>query len=191
MSGTVTRVLRAALITALVPLAACQSPTSASDTLDVDDFVDATVVPARANAAAAADGKTYRVVRGNNQPDDVLPYDWFTSFDITLAVNSNATDDSVDLEFPVTITAASGKVQQASGGIVTPPTGGDVEHYESVIAASSGSTIGAVNGAVTLTFQVWYDLPSLKKEALITQQVSFKDNNGVTFTKNIDIIVNP
>lgn len=191
MSGTVTRVLRAAVVATIIPLAACQSPTDASDTLDVDDFVDATVVPARASAAAATDGKTYRVVRGNNQPDDVLPYDWFTSFDITLVVNSNATDDSVDLEFPVTITSASGKVQQASGGIVTPPTGGDVEHYESVIAGSSGSSIAAVNGAVTLTFQVWYDLPSLKKDALITEQVSFRDNNGVTFTKNVDVIVNP
>lgn len=184
-------VWRAALVAAMIPLAGCQSPTSSDETLDVDDFVEATVTPSHATAVAATDGKTYRVVRGNNQPDDILPYDWFTSFAITLRINDNATDDDIDLEFPVTITAASGKVQQASGGIVTPPTGGDVEHYESVIAQSSASTINAVDGTVTLTFQVWYDLPSLRKEALITESVSFKDDDGQTFTKNVDVVVDP
>ena len=191
MSARLTGVFRAAALAALLPLAACQSPTDASDTLDVDDFVDATVTPTRAVAVAATDGKTYRVVRGNNQPDDILPYDWFTQFDVTFVINGNALDDSVALDFPVTVTAATGKVQQASGGIVTPPTGGDVEHYESVIARTSGSTIAAINGAVTITFQVWYDLPNLRKESLITEQVTFKDAEGTQFTKSVDIIVEP
>jgi hypothetical protein len=172
-------------------LSGCQSPTSSDDPLDVDDFVDATVTPAHATAAPSTDGRTYRVARGNNQPDDVLAYDWVTTFAITLAVNDNATHKDVDLEFPVTITAATGKVQQATGGIVSPPTGGDTEHYESVLIQSSGSTIAAVNGTVTLTFQVWYDLPSLKREALITETINFKDADGVTFAKTVDIVVDP
>jgi hypothetical protein len=175
----------------LVATAACQSPTSASDTLDVDDFVTSVTTPSRAPAVESTDGKTYRVVRGNNQPDDVLPYKYVTTFAITLTINANATDDDIDLSFPCTITAASGKVQQASGGIVTPPTGGEVEHYESVILSTSNNTIGAVNGSATLTFRVWYSLPSGQKEALVTESISFKDDDGATFTKNVDVLVEP
>ena len=170
--------------------AGCQSPTSASSTLNVDDFVDATISPNPASASASS-GKTYRVVRGNNQPDDILEYDWVTSFAVTVSLNSNATSKDVDLKFPITITSASGKVEQAAGGIVTPPTGGDVEHYESTIQASSGATVSAVGGGVTMSFLVYYDLPSLKREALITETISFKDNNGTTFAKAVKINVAP
>lgn len=172
-------------------LTGCQSPTSADDALDVDDFVDATVTPTHAVAIPSTDGRTYRVVRGNNQPDDVLQYDWVTTFAITVLLNSNSTHKDVDLTYPVTITSASGKVQQATGGIVSPPTGSDTEHYESVLIGSTGSTIGAVNGAITLTFQVWYDLPNLKKEALITESINFKDSGGQVFTKSVNVVVDP
>jgi hypothetical protein len=175
----------------LAAAAACQSPTSASDSIDVDDVVTSITTPTRAIATESTDGKTYRVVRGNNQPDDVLPYKYATTFAITLTITSNATDDDIDLTFPCTITAASGKVQQASGGIVTPPTGGEVEHYESVILSTSNSSIAAVNGTATLTFKVWYSLPSGQKEALITESISFKDDDGQTFTKNVDVLVEP
>jgi hypothetical protein len=175
---------------AALTMAGCQSPTSAEDPLDVDDFVVATVSPARA-VASPASGRTYRVVRGNNQPDDVLEYDWVTSFTITVVLNSNATSKDIDLSFPVDLTSVSGKVQQASGGIVTPPTGGEVEHYESVIAQSTGNRFDAVNSSVTLTFQVWYDLPSLRREALISETLAFKDKDGTTFSKTVDVQVEP
>lgn len=169
---------------------ACQSPTSASDTLSVDDFVTATISPDPA-VAGESTGRTYRVVRGNNQPDEILTYPYVTSFSITLTVNSNALSDDVDLTFPVTITSVTGKVQQASAGIVTPPTGGEVEHYESVITQSSGSQFAAVNNTVTMSFQAFYALPNGRREALVTQSVALKDNDGKTFTKNVDVRVAP
>jgi hypothetical protein len=133
------------------------------------------------------------VVRGNNQPDDVLPFQFTSVFSITTTINSNANADSVALTFPVTITAVSGKVEQASGGIVTPPTGGEVEHYESVLLSSSGSTIAGVGGGVTMVFQVWYSLPNGNKEARVTETISMKDSNSSakTWTKDVHINIAP
>jgi hypothetical protein len=186
------RLIRAAAVATLALMTAgCQSPTSASSTLNVDDFVDA-AVPAQATATPST-GRTYRVVRGNNQPDDVLPFQFTSVFNITVTVNSNANADSVALTFPVTITAATGKVEQASGGIVTPPTGGEVEHYESVLLSSSGSTIAGVGGGVTMVFQVWYSLPNGNKEARVTETISMKDSNSTakTWTKDVHINIAP
>ena len=76
---------------------------------------------------------------------------------------------------------------------MTPPTGGEIEHYESVILSTTGSTISAVNGSITMTFQVWYSLPSKAREALITETISMKDNSSTpkTFAKDVKIRVNP
>lgn len=186
-----TTLILAAGVACLFTSIACQSPTSASDTVSVDDYVTSVTTPSTAAAAASTDGRTYRVVRGNNQPDEVLPFTYVTTFAITLTINSKATDKNVDLTFPITITAATGKVQQASGGIVTPPTGGEVEHYDSVILQTSNSSISAVNGTATLTFQVWYTLPNGRKEALVTESVAFRDADGATFTKSVDVVVAP
>jgi hypothetical protein len=172
-------------------LSACQSPTDSSDTLEVDDFVDSSVTPSTATAAASTDGRTYRVVRGNNQADDIFAYDFKTTFRVTVTVNKNAADDDVDLSFPVTITSISAKVEQASGGIVTPPTGSDSEHYESVLTQSTGSTFSGTNASVSFNEDVWYSLPSKGKEALITITISFKDDDSKTFTKTVKVLVNP
>jgi len=131
-------------------------------------------------------------VRGNNQPDDILEYKYHSIFTTTLTINNHATDDSVKLTFPVTLSAATIKVQQASGGIVNPPTGGDVEHYEYVTHAS-GNTIGGVNGTVSITFEVWYTLPSGGKEALVTQTYNFTDDSSTpkTFTKTVNTQIAP
>jgi hypothetical protein len=179
------------LLSGLCCVAGCQSPSSASSTLNVDNFVDAVITPNPASAVQSTDGRTYRVVRGNNQPDDVLPYRYVTTFTVTITLNSNATSSGVNLSFPVTVLSASGKVEQASGGIVTPPTGGDVEHYDSVILASSASTVAGVGGGVTMNFEVWYSLPSGKREALVTETISMKDNNGTTFAKAVPVRVAP
>jgi hypothetical protein len=186
------RLVRAAAVATTALMAAgCQSPTSASSTLNVDNFVDASV-PTQA-AATASTGRTYRVVRGNNQPDDVLPFQYTSVFSVIISLNSNANADSVALTFPVTITAATGKVEQASGGIVTPPTGGEVEHYESVLLSSSGSTIAAVGGGITMVFQVWYSLPNGNREARVTESISMKDSNSSakTWVKDVHINIAP
>jgi hypothetical protein len=181
----------AAAAVVLLMTAGCQSPTSASSTLNVDDFVDASV-PAQATASPST-GRTYRVVRGNNQPDDVLPFQFTSVFTVTTTVNSNANAESVALTFPVTITSVSGKVEQAAGGIVTPPTGGEVEHYESVLLSSSGSTIAGVGGGVTMTFQVWYSLPNGNREARVTESISMKDStsSAKTWAKDVHINIAP
>ena len=183
----------ALMLAALAASAACQSPTSASSVLNVDDFVDATISPNPANATTDTGGKTYRVVRGNNQPDEVLPYQYTAVFTVTTSINSKATDANVALTFPVTITSAAGRVEQASGGIVTPPTGGDVEHYESFILSSTGSTISGVGAGVTMVFQVWYAMPSGKREARVTETISMADKSSATktFTKNVYVNIAP
>lgn len=179
-----------ALLVSAALAGACQSPTSTdTDTLDVDDFVDATVSPSPAAAQASTDGKTYRLVRGNNQPDDILAYDWKTTISVAVTLNSNAASDDVDLEFPATILSATAKVEQASGGIVSPPTGGESEHYESVLVSSTGNSFAAPNITQTMVFDIWYDLPSLRKEALVTFTVSMKDEDGATFTKTASVQV--
>ena len=177
-------------VTAL-SIAGCQSASTSDTTLNVDDFVDASAAPSPTNAAESTDGRTYRIVRGNNQPDEILKFDWKTTFSVTVSINKNATDKDVNLTFPVEVTSTAVKVEQAAGGIVTTPTGGDTEHYDSVLTSATGNKIAAVGGAITMTFDVWYDLPSLRKEAVITTTVSFKDDDGVTFSKQIKVNVNP
>lgn len=171
-------------------IAACQSPTDPDDTPSVDDFLETSASPNPAIAGESTDGRTYRVVRGNNQPDEILRYDWKTSFSVTARLNDKA-DDEDYLTFPVNLTSATVTVKQASGGIVTPPTGGEVEHSEFVVTRSTSNLFAAINISNTFDFDVWYDLPSLRKEALITVTLTFTDDDGVTFTKTVDVPVAP
>jgi hypothetical protein len=97
----------------------------------------------------------------------------------------------VDFEFPVTLTSATLKVQQASGGIVSPPTGGEIEHYDSVTSQVTGNEFPGANSQLSMYFDVWYDLPNLRKEALITVTLTFADENSKSFTKNVQVRVNP
>jgi hypothetical protein len=186
------RVLKtgAAIMAAALLLSACQSPTNPDDTIGVDDFVDGSVSPDPVNATESIDGKSYRVPR-NNQPDDVLLYDWKATFGVTVRLNSKADDKDLDLEYPVKMTSIGVTVQQASGGVVTPPTGTDTVHSEYFAHDNSGNSFASSNTANTFTVDLWYDLPSLRKEALITIAVGLADNNGRVFTKNIQVKVNP
>ena len=179
------------LLMLLASLAAgCQSPTDPDETLAVDDILDMAVTPNPAVATEARDGRTYRVVRGNNQPDDVLAFDWFSSFTVTATLNSQADDKDADLEFPIDVTSVSVAVKQASGGIVSPPSGGDTEHYFHLTEAST-NRYAAANSSVSIKLDVWYDLPSLRKEALITVTLNFQDNDGKAFSKAYDVRVAP
>jgi hypothetical protein len=175
----------------LVLTVGCQSPTDPDDIVQFDDAVDVSVSPDPILADTATGGRTYRVVRGNNQPDDILPYDWHAVFSATLSLNNNATDDDVDVSFPVRITATTVVVKQASGGIVTAPTGGETEKYEFVISGSTGNSLAAVSTPISTTFEVWYDLPSLRREAVVTVSFSFVDEDNATFTKSVDFNVAP
>jgi hypothetical protein len=178
------------LAAATLLMSGCQSPTDPDDAIVVDDFVEASVSPDPATAEVST-GRTYRVVRGNNQPDEILEFDWRTIFTVTIRLNDKANDSDLDLAFPVDITAATVKIQQATGGIVSPPTGGDVEHQDYVIAQTSGNRYSGANTSNNITFDLWYDLPNLRKEALVTVTIALKDTDGRTFNKIYDVRVAP
>lgn len=94
-----------------------------------------------------------------------MPYDWHAVFSTTLSFNANATDEDIDIEFPVTLSAVTLTIKQASGGIVTPPTGSDKEYVECVTFNATGHHFADVGVANSASFEVWYDLPSLRKRS--------------------------
>lgn len=179
MFNTVRPVARVACLIGMLAMVGCESPTSPDDDDDDsnDTIVDLVTHPDPIIAEAAT-GRTYRVVRGNNQPDDILAYDWRAVFTLDITVNSNALDDDFDIVFPVTLKSTSVGVRQATGGIATPPVSGDAEHSEYAILATTGNTISAANGTISVTFEVYYDLPNLRKEALIDLTLSFTDSDS-------------
>ena len=162
--------------------AGCQNPTDPGTTVNYSEALDITVDPDPIVADGATGGKLYRAVRGNNQPDEMLPYDWHAVFSSKLSLNDKATDEDLDLDFPVRITGATLTVKQATGGIITPPSGSDTEKFEYVPLTASSNQFGAINSPITLTFEVWYDLPSLRKESVMTLTYAFVDNDGTSFS---------
>jgi hypothetical protein len=170
---------------------ACQSPTDPDEVVDYDEVLDVTASPEPIVADSATGGRTYRIVRGNNQPDDILPYDWHAVFSTTLTFNSDASSQDVDIDFPVKISATTVAVKQASGGIITPPTGTDTEKSEFVILSTSSNQLSGIGSPTTTTFEVWYDLPSLRREAVVQVAFSFTDNDGTAFQRTKEITVAP
>ena len=179
------------MLLAAAAVVGCQSPTNPTDRMTYDEAIDITSTPNPISADSDTGGRTYRVVRGNNQPDDILAYDWHSVFTAAITLNGNATDDDLDIDFPVRVVATTLTIKQASGGIITPPSGSETEKYEFVTLSASGNQIPSTNAPVTLTFEAWYDLPSLRKEAVVQVAASFVDNDGTTFQKTTDLRVAP
>jgi hypothetical protein len=189
-----TRLIVIVHVAVLLPALAavgCQKPTDPSDTIRFDEAVDITASPDPITADDQTGGRTYRIVRGNNQPDDILAYDWHTAFSAHISLNANAADDDLDIDYPVRVVATTLTIRQATGGIVTPPTGSDSEKFEFVTLSASGNQFAGVNAPITLSFEAWYDLPSLRKEAIVQVAASFVDDDGSTFQKTVDIKVAP
>lgn len=173
---------RAALI--LLPLVAvawlsgCSSPTESDPEFDVTLTAD----PHPANAGGPT-GVQYKVTN----PDDSVSYyeyDWRTYFTVTIQENAGLALD---------ITQLNATVQQATGGIVIPPSGGDSVYYK----FTSNAAINHINakGTADVGFDVFYDLPNLKREALITVSFTFRytdeDDNEYTYGKTLDVKVAP
>jgi hypothetical protein len=175
---------------AAAALSGCQSPTEPDDTIEVDDFVEASQSPNPAEATTG-DGRTYEKPQ-SELPSLFLPYDWKVRFGVTLLVNSTATDDDLNLRFPIEITSVNLAVQQCSSGIVIPPSG-DAIYAAHDVVSSTGNTFGAVNSTNTLTLDVWYDLPNGRKEACIDVTVGLKwkndDNVDITASKVVRVRV--
>lgn len=153
---------------------ACSAPT-APTTLSVT----LTSNPAPASAVAST-GVTYTVVGDATHPDRTVTYPWKTSFTVSIQETGGTAED---------ITAVNLTVHQASGGIVIAPSGGAVEHYQ-FNSSASGNHINA-KGSASVGFDVWYDLPNMGREALISVSFSFKDANNNTYSQSIDVKVAP
>lgn len=175
----------------LISLAGCQSPTDPSNSVSYDDAIDVVVTPDPIVGEASATNRTYRIVRGNNQPDDIGTYDWRAVFTTTVTFNAKSTDKDVDIQFPVRMTATTLEVKQATGGIITPPTGAEKEYFEFVTLNATGNTFPVVGSAASLQFEAWYDLPSLRKEAVAIVTYSFTDDDGKSFQKSEELKVAP
>lgn len=182
------RVLSLLLVT--MTTLACQSPTDADDVVDYDEVVDVTASPDPVSAGENTDGRTYRVAR-NDQPDDILAFDWHAVFSVNIVFNNDALDDDVDIDFPVRLTSTTLTVKQAVGGVITPPTGSDTEHWDFAPLSASSNMFSNTNSPVNMSFEVWYDLPSLRREAVITLTLSFLDDDGAVFQKVQEIRVAP
>ena len=183
--------VRIAVLLSALAAVGCQNPTDPTDTIRFDEAVDIAANPDPITADDRTGGRTYRLVRGNNQPDDILAYDWHTAFSANISLNANADDDDLDIDYPVRVVATTLTIKQATGGIVTPPSGSDSEKFEFVTLSASGNQFNGINTPITLSFEAWYDLPSLRKEAIVQVSASFVDDDGSTFQKTVDVKVAP
>jgi hypothetical protein len=182
------RTILLAALACLPAVSGCQSPTDPDDVIGVDEYVDVAVNPDPI-LADVGDGKIYRVTV--NDAIETRIYDYKASFSMNVTLNSTAADSDVDLAFPVDITAITADVDQASGGIRNPPTGGEIEHFESVIVQTTGNRYAAASSSNTVGMDLWYDLPSLRKEALITLTIAFRDADGVVFSRVAEFRIAP
>jgi len=181
------RIVPCALATlALATLGGCQSPSDPNATIDL---LDVTVSPDPATSSGPT-GRFYTIDK-TDEPDEVREFDWHSTFTVTVRLTEDANNENVNLELPLDITSATVAVQQASGGIVTPPTGTEKEHYDFVIASSSTNRLTAVGSTATMTFDVWYDLPNLRKEALVNVSLGFADDGSYRFTEVVPVRVAP
>jgi hypothetical protein len=168
----------------LVPLLAvawlggCSSPTSSSPTFDV--ALTANPDPATATGPT---GVMYKVTN----PDDTVSYyeyDWRTLFTVTATEKAGMVLDIIQL---------NAVVQQATGGIVIPPSGGEQVYYK--FSSSAATNHINAKGSADVGFDVFYDLPNLKREALVTVSFTFKytdkDSNEYTYAKTLDVKVAP
>ena len=159
------RTMRAAVLASTaVWLVACSSPTDPSATTAK---VDLTANP-NPTSALPSSGVTYTIVGDATHPDQIKEYPWQTHFSVTMAETAGVGLD---------ITSISVKVQQAAGGIITPPTNGEIEHYQ-FTSQSSGNRLEG-HGTAVVSFNVWYALPNLGREAVVTVIVTFLDKKDV------------
>jgi hypothetical protein len=161
-----------ALIAAVIWLGACSAPTTTTS-------LEVTLSAPDPTTAEASRGVTYTITNADSTIS-TYEYDWKASFVATIQETGGLAVD---------ITAVDLKLQQASGGIVIVPSGGQVEHYR-FNSSASGNHVAA-NGTASIGFEVWYDLPNLGREALVTIALSFKDDDSNTYSKSLQVKVSP
>jgi hypothetical protein len=156
-------------------LSACQSPSTSSTTSSTTGLnVTTTTTPAIATAQPST-GVTFNIPQSNG-PDRILSYTWQTAFVVSLKNSDTVGDD---------ITAVSLKVQQAISGIVVPPTGVDIEHYQFTFTTQTGSKRLEANSSNALNCNVLYWLPNGGAEALITMTIALTNDNSISDVKTL------
>jgi hypothetical protein len=155
-------------------LTACSSPTSSTAELDVT--LTATPDPATASGPT---GVQYKVTNADSTVS-YYDYDYRTSFTVTIQENAGTALD---------ITAIDLKVQQATGGIVITPSGGDQIYFK----FNSSAVTNRINakGSADVGFDAWYDLPNGGREALVTVGFTLKDDDDNTYSKTMQVKVAP
>ena len=174
------------LLLVALALGSCQSPSDPNETVDL---IEASVSPDPATSVGPT-GRFYTIEK-TDEPDEVREYDWHATFTVTVRLTEDANKEDVGLDLPLDINSATVAVQQASGGIVTPPTGTEKERYDFVISNSSSNRLTAVGSTVSMTFDVWYDLPNLRREALVNVSLGFADDGTYRFTEVVPVKVAP
>ncbi len=165
---------RALVVLLASGLTGCDAPTE-STSLEVT--LTASPDPAQPQAST---GVTYKIVSTDDDPDEIRTYPWKTSFVVNIQETGGLAVD---------ITAVTLKVQQASGGIVITPSGGEVEYYQ-FNSSASGNRVGA-NGSASVGFEVWYDLPNKGREALVTVSLGFQDDDDRQYSDSVGVKVAP
>jgi len=159
-------------------LGGCSSPTQS----DPDFDVTFTAVPDPASASGPT-GVQYKVTNADDSIS-LYEYDWRTSFTVNIKDEAGMALD---------ITSINLVVQQAAGGIVVTPSGGDQVYFK--FNSSAVTNHVNKNGSADVGFDVWYDLPSQGKEALITVAFTFsytdEDDNEYTYSKSLPVRVAP
>ena len=161
-------------LVAAAGLSACNAPTSETPTLEVT--ITSNPDPA---AAIGPTGVQYKVTNADNSVT-YYDYEYRTSFTLTIQETGGLALD---------ITALNLTVQQATGGIVITPSGGDQVYFK--FNSSAPTNHINANGTATVGFDVWYDLPNGGREALITVGLTFQDADDNTYSDTHQVKVAP
>jgi len=166
------------LLLPVVWLGGCSSPTES----DPDFDVTFTAVPDPASASGPT-GVQYKVTNADDSVS-LYEYDWRTSFTV------NIKDDA---GMALDITSINLVVQQAAGGIVVTPSGGDQVYFK--FSSSAAANHINANGSAEVGFDVFYDLPNQGREALVTVSFTFDyeddEDNTYTFSDTHKVKVAP
>ena len=158
--------------------AGCSAPTSSTPEFDVT--FTSNPDPA---VATPSSGVQYKLT---NADDTVSYYDYDTRAHFEVNIKENA---GLALE----ITSINLTVQQAAGGIVVTPSGGDQVYFK--FSSSAVTNHINANGSADVGFDVWYDLPNQGREALVTVAFTFEhedeDENTYTYSDTAKVKVAP
>jgi hypothetical protein len=155
-------------------LPACSAPTSSSS-IDVTLTYD----PDPASASGPGTGVTYKVTNSDDTTS-YYEYDWRTTFSVHIQETGGKALDITQLNITV---------QQATGGIVIPPSGGDQIYYK--FNSSAATNHVNAKGSADVGFDVWYDNPNGNKEALITVGLNFEDEDSIGYSETVKVKVAP